>query len=111
MMCFLLPFKMIFHILRNKYLTFKDFCIAFHILLSTVRKYYLTHIEGHTEIYHSLLSSFVIYFFCICYLGSFPIVVIATFHTDIVTHASNTFSLGFTTYQLKIPKISKKDVW
>ena len=49
MMCFLLPFKMIFHILRNKYLTFKDFCIAYRILLSTVGKYYLTHIEGHME--------------------------------------------------------------
>ena len=49
MMCFLLPFKMIFHILRNKYLTFKDFCIAYHILLSTVGKYYLTNTEGHTE--------------------------------------------------------------
>ena len=49
MMCFLLPFKMIFHILRNKYLTFKDFCIAYHILLSTVCKYYLVHVEGHTE--------------------------------------------------------------
>ena len=49
MMCFLLPFKMIFHILRNKYLTFKDFCIEYHILLSTMDKYYLTHIEGHTE--------------------------------------------------------------
>ena len=49
MMCFLLPFKMIFHILRNKYLIFKDFCITCHILLSTIGKYYLTHIEGHTE--------------------------------------------------------------
>ena len=49
MMCFPLPFKMIFHVLRNKYLTFKDFCIAYHILLSIVGKYYLTHIEGHTE--------------------------------------------------------------
>ena len=48
-MCFLLPSKIIFHSLRNKYLTFKDFCIAYHILLSTVCKYYLTHIEGHTE--------------------------------------------------------------
>ena len=27
LMCFLLLFKMIFHILRNKYLTFKEFCI------------------------------------------------------------------------------------
>ena len=44
-----MQFKMIFHILRNKYLTFKDFCIAYNILLSTVGKYYLTHIEGHTE--------------------------------------------------------------
>ena len=51
MMCFLLPFKMIFHILRNKYLAFRDFCIAYHILLSMVRKYYLTHIEGHTDGY------------------------------------------------------------
>ena len=33
-----------------------------------------------------LLSSFLIYFFCICHSGSFPIEVIATFHTDIVTH-------------------------
>ena len=49
MICFLLQFKMIFQILRNKYLTFKDFCIAYHILLSTVGKYYLTHIEGHME--------------------------------------------------------------
>ena len=51
MMCFLLPFKIIFHILKisNKYLIFKDFCIAYHILLSTIGKYYLTHIEGHTE--------------------------------------------------------------
>ena len=48
-MFILLPFKMIFHILRNKYLYFKDFCIAYHILLSTVLKYYLSHIEGHTE--------------------------------------------------------------
>ena len=49
MMRFLLSFKMIFHILRNKYLIIKDFCIAYHILLSTVGKYYLTHIAGHTE--------------------------------------------------------------
>ena len=48
-MGFLLQFKMIFYILRNKSLTFKDFCIAYHILLSTVGIYYLTHIEGHTE--------------------------------------------------------------
>ena len=43
--------------------------------------------------------------------GSFPIVVIATFHTGIVTHTSSTFSLGVTTFQLNIPKISKKDMW
>ena len=49
MMCFVLPFRMKFHILRNKYTTFKDFCIAYHILLSTVGKYYLTHTEGHTN--------------------------------------------------------------
>ena len=46
---FSIAFKMIFHILRNKYLIFKDFCIAYHILLSTVGKYYLTHREGHME--------------------------------------------------------------
>ena len=61
MMCFLFLFKMIFYILRNEYLTFKDFCIAYHI------------------------------------------VVIAAFHTDIVTYTSNTFSLGLMTYQLNIP--------
>ena len=58
---FLLPFKMIFYILRNKYLTFKDFCVTCHI------------------------------------------VVIATFHTAIVTHTSNIFLLGLMTYQLNIP--------
>ena len=56
-----------------------------------------------------MLSSFVIYFFC--HSGSFPVVVIANFHTDIVTHTSNTFSLGLMTYQLNTPKIAKKDVW
>ena len=60
-MYFLLPFKMIFYILINKYLTFKDFCITYHI------------------------------------------VVIATFHTDIVTHISNIVLLGLMTYQLNIP--------
>ena len=55
MMYFLLPFKVIFYILRNKYQTFKDFCIAYHI------------------------------------------VVIATFHKDIVTHTSYTFLLGLMT--------------
>ena len=55
-----------------------------------------------------ILSSFVIYFLCICHLGSFPIVVIATFHTDIVTHTSNTFSLCLMTYQLNIPKLQRK---
>ena len=58
-----------------------------------------------------IISSFMIYFFCICHTGSFAIVVIASFHTDIVTHTSNTFLLGLTTYQLNIPKISKKGVW
>ena len=43
--CFLLHFKIIFHFLRNKYLTFKDFCIAYHILLSAVCKYNLTHMR------------------------------------------------------------------
>ena len=57
---------MIFYILRDKYLIFKDFCIAYHI------------------------------------------VVIATFHTDIVTHTSNTFSVDLMTYQLNIPQISRK---
>ena len=37
--------------------------------------------------------------------GSFPIVVITTFHTDIVTHTSNIFSLCLTIYLLNIPKI------
>ena len=61
MICFLLAFNMIFYILRNEYLTFKDFCVAYHV------------------------------------------VVIATFHTDIVTHTSNIFSVGLMTYQLNIP--------
>ena len=69
MLYFLLPFKMIFYILRNKYLTFKDSCIAYHI------------------------------------------VVIATFHTDIVTNTSNTITLGLMMYHLNIPQISKKYVW
>ena len=50
-------------------------------------------------------------FFSVCHSGSFPIVVIATFHTDIVTHTSSTFLFGLTTNRLNIPKISKKDVW
>ena len=37
--------------------------------------------------------------FCI----SYHTVVIATFHTDNVTHTSKTFSLGLMTYQLNIP--------
>ena len=55
-----------------------------------------------------LLSSFVRYFFCICHLGSFRIVEMATFHTDIVRHTSNTFSLDLMTYQLNIPKNFKE---
>ena len=65
-MCFLLSFKMIFYTVRNKYLTFKDFCIAYRI------------------------------------------VVLATFHTDIMTHTSNTFSLGLVTYQLYAHKFQRK---
>ena len=55
------PFRVIFYILRNIYLTFTDFCIAYHI------------------------------------------VVIATFHTDILIHTLKTFSMGLMTYQLNIP--------
>ena len=75
-----------------------------------MRKKYITH-EDKQHNARDTHSSFVIDFFCIFHLGSFPIVVIATFHIDIVTHTSNTFSLGLTTYQLNIPKISKKDLW
>ena len=57
-----------------------------------------------------ILSSFVIYFLCICHLGSFPIVVIATFHTDIVTHIKYIF-IGFDDISTEYPKIAKKDVW
>ena len=79
-------------ICRNKYITYEDKQCNTSLVLCTCI---------------ILLFSFVIY----DNLGSFPIVEIATFHTDIVTHTSNTFSLGLMACQLNIPKISKKDVW
>ena len=53
------------------------------------------------------ISSFVIYFFCICHLGSFPIVVIATFHIDIVTHIKHIF-IGFDDISAEHPKNFKE---
>ena len=75
-------------------------------LIRHIQKKYITHKDKQ----YALVSYIVIFirdiFFCICYWGSFPIVVISTFHTDIMTHTSNTSSLGLTTYQLNIQKIS-----
>ena len=80
-----------------------------HPLSDICRKKYTTHEEKKYNA-RDTHSSFVIdFFFCICHLGSFPIVVIATFHIHIETHTSNTFSLGLTTYQLNTP-FSKKDL-
>ena len=45
MMFILLLFKMVFYILRNEYLTFKDFCISYHIVVITT---FHTMIMTHT---------------------------------------------------------------
>ena len=62
-------------------------------LIRHIEKKYISH-EDKQYNTRDMHTSFVIYCFCICHLGSFPIVVIATFHTDIVTHIKYIF-IGF----------------
>ena len=46
--CFILPFNVIFYILRNEYLL--DFCIAYHIVvIATFQTFKMTHIYTHIK--------------------------------------------------------------